>query len=162
MTATTRRPTTPATPITSLIAHTPVWQTLGACRIEDAELFFPVGESAAALEQAEEAKAVCRACLVVDRCLQWALETRQDVGVWGGLSEQDRRRIHHRKRRSYDRGSLSAVDHILQVRLGEYRELEAQGLEVAQIARALGTNVQTVHNVRQALAEATAEEVAAA
>ncbi|NQU35994.1 MAG: WhiB family transcriptional regulator, partial [Actinobacteria bacterium] len=39
----------------------------------------------------EEAKRVCRSCTVVDACLQWAMETSQEAGVWGGLSEDDRR-----------------------------------------------------------------------
>ena len=62
-----------------------------ACRDEDPELFFPVGKTGPALLQIEDAKAVCRRCEVVDACLRWALETGQDDGVWGGMSEDERR-----------------------------------------------------------------------
>jgi WhiB family redox-sensing transcriptional regulator len=63
----------------------------GACRDEDPELFFPVGSTGPALLQIEDAKEVCRRCDMVDACLRWALETGQDAGVWGGMSEDERR-----------------------------------------------------------------------
>jgi WhiB family redox-sensing transcriptional regulator len=64
------------------------WRHRAACRDEDPELFFPIGTSGPALLQVEQAKAVCRRCTVADDCLQWALETGQDAGVWGGMSEE--------------------------------------------------------------------------
>lgn len=69
------------------------WRHKANCQEEDPELFFPVGTSGPALLQAELAKAVCRRCSVVDECLQWALETGQDAGVWGGMSEEERRAL---------------------------------------------------------------------
>lgn len=68
----------------------------GLCRNEDPELFFPVGTSGPALLQIAEAKTVCRRCPVVTECLTWALESGQDAGVWGGMSE-DERRAHRRR-----------------------------------------------------------------
>ena len=44
-----------------------------------------------ALLQIEEAKAVCRRCEVIETYLKWAIESGQDAGVWGGLSEDERR-----------------------------------------------------------------------
>lgn len=76
--------------------HGDRWRDAAACLEEDPELFFPVGTSDPAVMQAEEAKAVCRRCPVVEACLQWALETRQDSGIWGGLDELER---HNRNRR---------------------------------------------------------------
>jgi WhiB family redox-sensing transcriptional regulator len=67
------------------------WRHRAACLGEDPELFFPIGNTGPALVQANEAKAVCRRCTVTEQCLQWALETGQDAGVWGGLSEEERR-----------------------------------------------------------------------
>ena len=67
------------------------WRAKAACRDKDPELFFPVGNTGAALQQIEEAKAVCRTCSVMEACLKCALETNQDYGVWGGLSEDERR-----------------------------------------------------------------------
>ena len=63
------------------------WRNRAACLDEDPELFFPIGNTGPALQQIEEAKAVCRRCPVMDTCLKWALESGQDAGVWGGLSE---------------------------------------------------------------------------
>ncbi len=78
------------------------WRHRAACRNEDPELFFPIGTTGPALRQIEEAKAVCRRCLVVDDCLSWSLETSQEAGVWGGLSEDERRVLVRRGvRRAY-------------------------------------------------------------
>ncbi|WP_433169217.1 WhiB family transcriptional regulator [Kribbella sp. CA-247076] len=75
------------------------WQLRGACVGEDPELFFPIGTTGPALLQAEEAKKVCRRCEVIDDCLDWALRTGQDAGVWGGMSELERRELKRRDRR---------------------------------------------------------------
>ena len=71
------------------------WRHRAICRDEDPELFFPVGNSGPALLQIAEAKTVCRRCPVVSDCLAWALESGQDAGVWGGMSEDERRRAFH-------------------------------------------------------------------
>ena len=71
-----------------------------ACLEKDPELFFPVGNTGPALLQIEEAKSVCRRCPVVDTCLQWALESGQDAGVWGGMSEDERRALKRRAARA--------------------------------------------------------------
>ena len=51
------------------------WRAKAACRDKDPELFFPVGNTGAAYQQIEEAKAVCRTCKVIDACLKCALDT---------------------------------------------------------------------------------------
>ena len=76
-----------------------VWVERAACIDEDPELFFPVGSTGPAVEQAERAKAVCGACAVRGECLRWALDTCQDAGVWGGLDEEERRIIRRERRR---------------------------------------------------------------
>jgi WhiB family transcriptional regulator, redox-sensing transcriptional regulator len=75
------------------------WRHRAACLDEDPELFFPIGNTGPALLQIEDAKAVCRRCPVVDTCLKWALESGQDAGVWGGLSEDERRALKRRTAR---------------------------------------------------------------
>lgn len=67
------------------------WRHHSLCRSEDPELFFPIGTSGPALLQAEQAKQVCGRCPVSSDCLKWAFETGQDVGVWGGMTEEERR-----------------------------------------------------------------------
>lgn len=71
------------------------WRDDAACRQEPPELFFPVGKSGLSMVQEEQAKAVCRRCPVARDCLDWALQTGQYTGVWGGLSEADRRGLHY-------------------------------------------------------------------
>jgi WhiB family redox-sensing transcriptional regulator len=75
------------------------WRHHAACRDEDPELFFPIGNTGPALLQIDEAKRVCQRCLVMESCLQWALESGQDSGVWGGLSEDERRAAKRRSAR---------------------------------------------------------------
>ncbi|MFE5199918.1 WhiB family transcriptional regulator [Streptomyces sp. NPDC056601] len=70
-----------------------------ACADEDPELFFPVGDSGPALFQITEAKAVCRRCPLIESCLQGALERGETAGVWGGLSEPERRSLKRRAAR---------------------------------------------------------------
>ena len=63
------------------------WREDAACRDLDTAIFFPETDEATAA-----AKAVCATCPVREACLQFALVTRQDDGVWGGLDENERRR----------------------------------------------------------------------
>jgi WhiB family redox-sensing transcriptional regulator len=69
------------------------WREQSACRDTDPDLFFPVGTTGPAIEQIENAKAVCRVCDVQKSCLEFALVTNQDSGIWGGTSEEERRAI---------------------------------------------------------------------
>ena len=82
------------------------WRHRAACRDEDPELFFPVGTSGPVLLQITEAKAVCRRCPVSAECLNWALASGQDAGVWGGMSEDERRAL---KRRNARTGARNGV-----------------------------------------------------
>ena len=74
------------------------WRNRAACLGSDPELFFPVGDTGSALLQIEEAKTVCGRCEVTQTCLRWALESGQEAGVWGGLSEGERRVLKRRAR----------------------------------------------------------------
>lgn len=81
------------------------WRHRAICRDEDPELFFPVGDSGPALLQIAEAKTVCRRCPVVSDCLAWALERGEDSGVWGGMSEDERRTLKRRNNRTRARSN---------------------------------------------------------
>jgi WhiB family redox-sensing transcriptional regulator len=72
------------------------WRHEAGCREVDPELFFPIGNSGPALLQIEEAKQVCRRCTVMEECLRWAIDSGQDAGVWGGMSEDERRALKRR------------------------------------------------------------------
>jgi WhiB family redox-sensing transcriptional regulator len=69
------------------------WRDHAACRDTNPDLFFPVGTTGPAIEQIDQAKAVCRECPVQGACLEFALVTNQDSGVWGGTSEEERRKL---------------------------------------------------------------------
>lgn len=83
------------------------WRHNAACLTEDPELFFPIGNTGPALAQIERAKQVCARCEVREQCLTWALEAGQDHGVWGGMSEEERRAIKRRKSRGRARARRS-------------------------------------------------------
>lgn len=68
------------------------WQDLANCKGVDPDLFFP--ERGASTR---ESKGVCKGCTVRDDCLEYALDTGQKFGIWGGLSERERRRIRRQR-----------------------------------------------------------------
>ncbi|MCB0978093.1 MAG: WhiB family transcriptional regulator [Acidimicrobiales bacterium] len=72
------------------------WQDLANCLGVDPDLFFP--ERGASTREAKE---VCRGCVVREDCLEYALTNGEKFGIWGGLSERERRRI--RRQRSIAR-----------------------------------------------------------
>ncbi len=73
------------------------WRKDASCRDTDPELFFPIGTTGQALVQIAQARAVCGECVCKDDCLEFALATNQDSGIWGGTSEEERRKL----RRAY-------------------------------------------------------------
>ncbi|HET9672111.1 MAG TPA: WhiB family transcriptional regulator [Actinomycetota bacterium] len=65
-----------------------MWQDRSACYGIDPNVFFPISE-----EEAGPALAFCNACRIRTECLAWALKNGERYGVWGGLTEQQRRRL---------------------------------------------------------------------
>ena len=84
-----------------------LWRDHARCRDTDPELFFPVGTTGYALLQIARAKEVCGQCPVQNDCLDYALETNQDSGIWGGTSEEERRNI--RRRLAREKTASAAV-----------------------------------------------------
>ncbi len=72
------------------------WQESSNCLGVDPDLFFP--ERGASTKEAKE---VCRGCVVRNDCLEFALANGEKFGIWGGMSERERRRI--RRQRALDR-----------------------------------------------------------
>lgn len=68
------------------------WRDEAACKDLDTNIFFPPGEGQASQERIELAKRICGACVVRAECLEFALVTNQEVGIWGGMTEHERRR----------------------------------------------------------------------
>ena len=67
------------------------WRDDATCRDLDPEIFFPIGVTGAAVEQIEAAKQFCRACTSQHACLEFAITTNQEYGVWGATTEDERR-----------------------------------------------------------------------
>ena len=107
------------------------WRELAACRGTDLNLFFPErGESAG------PARRVCAACPVREPCLDYAVTNRISHGIWGGLTERERRALRSRwvrtSRRDRDRAILAA---------------EAAGYTAAAIGRSFGLSRTSVSRV---------------
>lgn len=76
------------------------WRLDATCRDLDTAIFFPETE-----EDVAVAKAFCVTCPVREACLEFALVTRQDDGVWGGLDETERRRVRRRRQEAARRAA---------------------------------------------------------
>lgn len=69
------------------------WRAAGACRSADPDLFFPVSTSGRAITQIETARRLCASCLVKRECLDFAMDTMEAEGIWGGTTPDERIRI---------------------------------------------------------------------
>ena len=79
----------------------PSWHDFANCLGVDPDLFFP--ERGASTKEAKE---VCRGCVVREDCLEYALQNGEKFGIWGGMSERERRRI--RRQRALARAAAAA------------------------------------------------------
>ncbi|MDR0435745.1 MAG: WhiB family transcriptional regulator [Propionibacteriaceae bacterium] len=70
----------------------PAWQELALCAQTDPEAFFPEKGGST-----REAKRVCAQCEVREECLEYALVNDERFGIWGGLSERERRDVRRRR-----------------------------------------------------------------
>jgi WhiB family redox-sensing transcriptional regulator len=64
------------------------WKSRANCMGVDPDLFFPERGMST-----REAKEVCRGCVVREDCLEYALANGEKFGIWGGMSERERRRL---------------------------------------------------------------------
>ena len=107
------------------------WRELAACRSTDLGVFFPErGESAGPARQ------VCSACPVRQPCLDYAITNRITYGIWGGLTERERRALRsgwvRASRRERDRAIVAA---------------ETDGYTAAAIGRTFGMSRTSVTRV---------------
>ena len=72
-------------------AEEPDWQERALCAQTDPEAFFPEKGGST-----REAKRICSGCEVRAECLEYALAHDERFGIWGGLSERERRRLRRR------------------------------------------------------------------
>ena len=81
------------------------WQDFANCLGVDPDLFFP--ERGASTREAKE---VCRGCVVREDCLEYALQNGEKFGIWGGMSERERRRI--RRQRALARAAAAQAGNV--------------------------------------------------
>jgi WhiB family transcriptional regulator, redox-sensing transcriptional regulator len=84
----------------SLMAERAGWRLQAACLEYPAVLFFGLDDNETPVDRRareEEAKKVCFTCSVRGECLEYALQTREAYGIWGGLTEVERRTRLHRR-----------------------------------------------------------------
>jgi WhiB family redox-sensing transcriptional regulator len=79
------------------------WQQEANCLDADPDLFFPDQH-----HTAEEAKEICRDCVVREECLEYALANGEKFGIWGGLGERERRRV--RRQRALASRAIGSVN----------------------------------------------------
>src|ERR1700704_4820116 len=77
--------------VMDLLGNAPEWQERALCSQTDPEAFFPEKGGST-----REAKQICSSCEVRSECLEYALLHDERFGIWGGLSERERRRIKRR------------------------------------------------------------------
>jgi len=107
------------------------WRELAACRGSDLEVFFPGrGESAG------PARRVCAACPVRQACLDYAISNRIAYGVWGGLTERERRAL----RSGWVRASRQDRDRAILA-------VDAAGFTAAAISQSFGLSRTSVTRV---------------
>jgi WhiB family redox-sensing transcriptional regulator len=82
-----------------MIEYAADWRAAGACRTADPDLFFPVAIGAAARPQVTRALLICDGCPVKQDCLDFALRTREQAGIWGGTTPEERVRVLHARHR---------------------------------------------------------------
>lgn len=80
------------------------WQKEAACRVYKGEkrgsIFYPKGETGPDnINKISRAKAFCSSCAVRAACLEYAISIREDHGIWGGLTEAERRRVIRQRKR---------------------------------------------------------------
>ena len=125
MTATTSLATTKATPD---------WE-YALCAQTDPGIFFPTGKGGQITNAVTQAKGVCSRCPIRKACLEWALETAEPAGVWGGMDEHERRQ------------GLGVVESQMD-RCWERREWieerRAAGVSMTRLAKAMGVSVPTM------------------
>jgi WhiB family redox-sensing transcriptional regulator len=107
------------------------WRELAACRGAELGLFFPErGESA------EAARQVCASCPVRQPCLDYAITNRITHGIWGGLTERERRAL----RSGWVRASRRERDRAI-------RATETGGYTAAAIGRSFGLSRSSVTRI---------------
>lgn len=116
------------------------WEDDALCAQTDPEAFFPEKGGST-----RDAKKICGSCEVRTRCLEYALEHNQQFGIWGGLSERERRKL--RKAAPI----TTVPDSAAEARRRAVAEMTAQGFSLESIADSLEITKRHVSRIRATL-----------
>lgn len=95
-----------------MIEYATDWRAAGACLHADPDLFFPIAVGTASASQVTAALRICDGCQVRQQCLDFAMQTGETHGVWGGTTPEDRIRA----RRSRGRRARQTWQEVPQAR----------------------------------------------
>jgi WhiB family redox-sensing transcriptional regulator len=112
------------------------WQEDAVCAQTDPEAFFPEKGGST-----RDAKMVCLGCPVQDQCLQYALDNQERFGIWGGLSERERRKLQDRVGQGHGRILSEAQEQ-------RAMDMLDRGLTVTQVARQFAVNFSVIRRLR--------------
>lgn len=84
------------------------WRSGGACLSADPDLFFPISFSEASAGQVNWAKAYCARCPVRSECTRFALDHPDVQGIWGGMTDNERKNLRRARKRSAARARRAA------------------------------------------------------
>lgn len=137
------------------------WYDDAACVHSDADLFFPDGHTH--IQRILAAKEVCASCPVQPVCLDWALDAREPHGMWGGLTEDERKSL-LRKRTPSRRQAIATkalapqkswpgVQRVL-IQYGRVTELRGKGWGRRRIASALGIGADSLETAERMVQQA--------
>ena len=73
------------------------WRAAGACVSADPDLFFPISAVGKGAAQIAEARRICGCCQVRRQCLDFAMDTGETAGIWGGTTPEERIRARRKK-----------------------------------------------------------------
>lgn len=116
------------------------WMADGLCRQVGADPFFPEPG-----ENLREAKLICGRCTVRTQCLQYALEHEERFGLWGGLSEVERRPLYANATVIPIGRRGKQITAEVEQRIVEFLK---EPMTIRSIARAVGVAEKTVRRVR--------------
>lgn len=111
------------------------WRDTALCAQVGGELWFPEKGGST-----RDAKRICNRCEVRAECLEYALDNDERFGIWGGLSERERRRL----KRGQPPEEIDAPETVERV-----RQLAAGGLKDAQIGAQIGWKADRVYRCRR-------------
>jgi WhiB family redox-sensing transcriptional regulator len=80
------------------------WRSQGECLSADPDLFFPISATGSSGSQIAQAKAVCARCEVRQECMGFALDHGDMQGIWGGTTDDERRKLRRARTRRAARG----------------------------------------------------------